>query len=49
MVCKNCGADDLMRSDLCGDYCVYCLNFEEMERKVKKNESERANRTSTKN
>ena len=29
--CKNCGETDLYSTDICGDYCVYCLNLEEIQ------------------
>ena len=30
-VCSNCGAEDL-----CGDYCIYCLDLEELYREERK-------------
>lgn len=27
--CKNCG-EDVIKSDICGDYCVHCFDYEEI-------------------
>ena len=35
-ICSNCGAEDLIKSDLCGDYCIYCLDLEELYREERK-------------
>lgn len=29
MRCKNC-KEEVLKSDICGDYCVHCLDFEEL-------------------
>lgn len=37
-ICKRCGADDLLKTDLCGDYgCVYCYGTPESELKTRYN------------
>lgn len=26
--CRNCGETGLLKSDICGDYCVHCLDLD---------------------
>lgn len=26
--CKNCGEKNLLKSDICGDKCIYCAGYD---------------------
>lgn len=34
-ICKTCGADDLIKSDVHGDFCIYCAGDIEHHLKLK--------------